>query len=126
MNHGPYIRSQREAWLKKLLQIQVDINKNGPEEFESLELITLDELKEIRRIWVKEKHEFVDSLPGIYEEVMGKPFPDDSLYITSSFRNDEWNILKRVCEENPLPIQSDNDVKRIKYNAEAPEHDSEA
>ena len=124
LNHGPYVRSQREAWLKRLLQIQLDINRDGPEEFADLELITIEELKEIRRIWVKEKHEFADTLPGIYEEVMGKPFPDDSLYITSSFRKPEWDILKQVCADNTVPMQNDETVQPIVYNEEAPEHDS--
>lgn len=124
LNHGPYVRSQREAWLKRLLQIQLDINRDGPEEFADLELITIEELKEIRRIWVKEKHEFADTLPGIYEEVMGKPFPDDSLYITSSFRKPEWDILKQVCADNTVLMQNDETVQPIVYNEEAPEHDS--
>lgn len=59
-------------WLRELLEIQVDINENGPEEFENLELITLPELRNIRRIWVYDKHEFEDSVPRIYEEVTGK------------------------------------------------------
>lgn len=124
LNHGPYVRSQREDWLRRLLQIQLDINREGPEEFADLELITIEELKEIRRIWVKEKHEFADTLPGIYEEVMGKPFPDDSLYITSSFRKPEWDILKQVCADNTVPMQNDETVQPIVYNEEAPEHDS--
>ena len=47
----------------------------GPQEFRNLQLITLEELDEIRRIWLHEKHEFDDSLPRIYEEVTGEPFP---------------------------------------------------
>lgn len=124
LNHGPYIRIQRETWLKKLLQIQLNINRNGPKEFANLELITIEELKEIRRIWVKEKHEFADTLPGIYEEVMGKPFPDDSLYITSPFRKMEWDILKQVCNDNTIPVQNDETIQPTVYNKEAPEHES--
>ena len=40
-------------------------------------LITIDELKFIRRLWLDEKHEFDDALPQIYEEVTGKTFEDD-------------------------------------------------
>ena len=32
----------------------------------------MDELREIRRIWLQEKHEFQDSLPRIFEEVTGR------------------------------------------------------
>lgn len=97
LNHGPYKKEVRAEWLRKLLEIQVDINKNGPEEFASLELITIPELAEIRRIWVNEKHEFDDELPKIYKEVMGVPFPDKSLYKTTSYSKVEWDILKKVC-----------------------------
>ena len=76
LHHGPYKKEIREQWLKELLEIQVGINTNGPEEFSDLELITLPELRCIRRIWVFDKHEFDDSLPDIYESVMHKPFSD--------------------------------------------------
>ncbi len=74
LNHGPYKKEVREMWLEKLLQMQADINQNGPEEFENLELITIPELIEIRKIWVNENHEFDDSLPKIYEKVLGSLF----------------------------------------------------
>lgn len=97
LNHGPYNKETRSNWLRKLLEMQVEINENGPEEFENLELITIEELAEIRRIWVNEKHEFDDELPRIYEDVMGVSFPDKSLYKASSYGKDEWDILKNVC-----------------------------
>lgn len=97
LNHGPYSKETREMWLEKLLNMQIEINENGPEEFDELELITIPELVEIRKIWVNENHEFDDSLPKIYEKVMGKPFPDKSVYTSTSFREMEWSILKNVC-----------------------------
>ena len=102
LHHGPYKKEVREEWLRRLLEIQAVINTNGPEEFAELELITLPELRAIRRIWVNEKHEFDDSLPGIYERVLGKPFPDPEWFGSSTFGRDEWEILKQVCQEqNP-------------------------
>ena len=59
-----------------LLEIQKNINENGPEEYRNLELIRLPELRAIRRIWVNDKHEFDDKLPSIYEDVMGRVFED--------------------------------------------------
>ena len=97
--HGPYKQEYREAWLKELLKIQKDINDMGPEEFRDLELITIPELRNIRRIWVFEKHEFLDSLPTIYEEVMGKEFPDPEWLAPEAFKSEEWGILKEVVEE---------------------------
>ena len=37
--HGPYKKEFREQWLKRLLEIQQDINEEGPEEFRNLKLI---------------------------------------------------------------------------------------
>ena len=102
LHHGPYKKEIREKWLGRLLEIQADINANGPEEFADLELITMPELRAIRRIWVNEKHEFDDSLPGIYEEKFGKPFHDPEWFGSGTFGYDEWETLKQVCAElNP-------------------------
>lgn len=98
LNYGPYTKATREMWLEKLLQKQIDINEHGPEGFDYLELITIPELIEIRKIWVAENHEFDDSLPVIYERVMGKPFPDKSVYTSTSFKKKEWDLLRRICE----------------------------
>lgn len=97
--HGPYKKEVREKWLERLLSIQKDINENGPEEFKNLELIRLEELKTIRRIWVNDKHEFDDALPKIYERVLGKAFIDPTWIHNENFESEEWEILKKVCSE---------------------------
>lgn len=97
--HGPYKKEVREAWLTRLLQIQYEINKDGPEEYHDLELIRKEELRAIRRIWVFDKHEFDDSLPRIYEGVMGVPFDDATWIHEENFGKEEWDILKQVCQE---------------------------
>ncbi|WP_029072271.1 DNA phosphorothioation system sulfurtransferase DndC [Kandleria vitulina] len=97
--HGPYKKEWREKWLRRLLEIQKDINENGPKEYENLELITIPELRTIRRIWVNEKHEFDDSLPLIYKEVMGKEFDDPDWISSESFGKAEWEILEEVTKE---------------------------
>lgn len=97
--HGPYKKEVREHWLERLLTIQKNINETGPEEFSDLELIRLEELQEIRRIWVNDKHEFDDSLPKIYEKVLGKPFVDPTWLHNENFEAEEWKILKEVCEQ---------------------------
>ena len=98
LHHGPYKKEIREQWLKELLEIQRNINENGPEAFRDLELITVPELRCIRRIWVHDKHEFDDSLPRIYEEVMGKPFEDPEWIGSPAFGKDEWELLKEACD----------------------------
>lgn len=99
LHHGPYKKEVREQWLRELLEIQHNINENGPKEFADLELITLAELRNIRRIWVFEKHEFDDSLPGIYEAVMKKSFDDSEWIGSETYGYIEWNILKETCQE---------------------------
>mgnify|MGYP004447222197 FL=1 len=99
LHHGPYKQEWREHWLKRLLEIQKEINENGPEEFADLELITDAELREIRRIWVYQKHEFNDSLPRIYEEVTGKAFSDPKWTAPGPFGQEEWDLLKELCSE---------------------------
>jgi len=99
LHHGPYKKEIRENWLRRLLEIQVEMYKNGPEEFEDLELITLPELRKIRRIWVYNKHEFDDSLPQIYESILGKPFSDPDWIGSEGFRKEEWDILRDVCKD---------------------------
>ena len=99
LHHGPYKKEWREKWLRKLLEMQIQINTEGPEEFENLELITLPELQAIRRIWVFDKHEFDDSLPGIYQDVTGKEFADPEWVGSEAFRKEEWDILREVCAD---------------------------
>lgn len=95
--HGPYNKDTREKWLKRLLEIQRDINLNGPEEFRGLELIRPQELRAIRRIWVNEKHEFDDSVPQIYKDVMEMSFEDPEWIHNDNFGQEEWQILEKVC-----------------------------
>jgi len=61
---GPYKKDAREYWLRRVLETQTQLREIGPEEFRSIELITMDELQEIRRLWRFEKHEFDDSVLG--------------------------------------------------------------
>jgi len=97
--HGPYKKEVREEWLKMLLELQKDINIKGPKEFRSLQLITLEELNLIRQIWLDEKHEFDDSLPQIYEEVLGAPFKVHRPSSDLSFGKSEWELLAEVCRD---------------------------
>ena len=109
LHHGPYLKEWREQWLRELLQKQREINEYGPEEFSDYELITQAELQNIRRIWVFDKHEFDDSLPRIYEEVMGKPFEDPDWIRSDSYGKKEWDLLGQVCDEiaeNNLYLQA--------------------
>lgn len=93
---GPYRKEWREHWLRRLLSIQEEIRRIGPDDVKNLELITMDEMREIRRIWLYEKHEFDDSLPSIYEQSTGREFPSEAAD-DAVLRNDDWELLKDVC-----------------------------
>lgn len=93
---GPYRKKWREHWLRRVLEAQMLARRLGPPEVQDLELISLPELHEIRRIWLYEKRQFDDTVPTIYEEATGRPFPkatsDDGL-----LRRDDWSILEETC-----------------------------
>lgn len=94
---GPYKQPVREGWLLELLRTQRWLRDKGPEYVRDVELITLDELQEIRRIWVVEKHEIEDRLPALYEEAIGAPYPGKAFYENSALRSDQLQTLKDVC-----------------------------
>ena len=62
-----------------------------------IELITLEELQEIRRIWVVDKHELEDSLPRIYREATGTDYPGRQLDDNLVIGEDEMNVLAELC-----------------------------
>lgn len=103
--HGPYMQAFREDLLKKLLEAQLWIQEHGPESVRNLELISIEELKKIRDIWVEDKHEVEDSLPHIYEQTMGKPFPDEKRYSLSGLGYEEMVLLKECCGEDEIHYQ---------------------
>lgn len=103
--HGPYKQSVRENLLRRLLEAQQWIRANGPEEVRNIDLITLDELKKIREIWVEEKHEVEDSLPFIYEEVTGELFPDEKRFNLSGLGYEEMQLLKECCNGDEIHYQ---------------------
>jgi DNA sulfur modification protein DndC len=101
---GPYIQSFREELLKKVLEAQVAVQKMGPQEVKDLELLPLEELEEIRRIWLEEKLEVEDSLPAIYEKVLKKPYPGERRAHHPVLNKTVLDKLKTYCSQ-----QDDND-----------------
>lgn len=97
--HGPYTKEVREDFLRKLLELDLLIHEIGPEEIQDVPLITMEELRYIRKLWLDEKREFDDSLPRIYEEVMGKPFVDPAIKTNKYYGKAEWDLLQEVCNE---------------------------
>jgi DNA sulfur modification protein DndC len=97
--HGPYKQTYREELLRGLLQAQKKVNEEAPDKVK-FDLFTLEDLEEIRRIWLFEKHEIEDSVPRIYEEVMGTPYPAPPLDETQVFNAGDIDVLREITAEN--------------------------
>ncbi|HHV41798.1 MAG TPA: DNA phosphorothioation system sulfurtransferase DndC [Clostridiaceae bacterium] len=110
---GPYTKEWREYWLRRLLEIEKLIQETAPEEFKDIQLIRQEELDEIRRIWLEDKNEFDDSLPGIYLEATGKPFVTEKIPLLGPFGKKEWDLLHEVCEENDLLFELQRSLLNI-------------
>lgn len=97
--HGPYTKKTREYFLRRLLEVEKLVHEIGPVEIREVPLITMDELGYIRQIWLDEFHEFDDSLPGIYEDVTGKPYVDGMISKNKYFGAEEAALLEDVCSK---------------------------
>lgn len=102
---GPYTQSSREKWLRRVLEAQTWVRRNGPAHVRDIELITMAELQEIRRIWVMEKHEVEDSLPGIYRDVTGEPYPAPVLEESTLLSADDMKLLRQICGDDQLRFE---------------------
>jgi DNA sulfur modification protein DndC len=97
---GPYVQQFREELLEKVLKAQQAVQQLGPEQVKNLELITLEELEEIRRNWLEEKLEIEDNLPGIYERILGKVYPGKKRAHHPILNKQVLNKLKKRCMEH--------------------------
>ena len=64
---GPYTMEARAEILTELLKVQKELKHPDDPHYE---LIRIDELKEIRKVWFK-TGEWEDIMPAIFEEIMG-------------------------------------------------------
>lgn len=103
--HGPYKQVAREKWLRRLLEVQRHVRDHGPPDVRDIQLITLPELSEIRRIWVIDKHELEDSLPRIYEEALGQPYPGPLIEESAVFGDEDMALLREACGGDALCFQ---------------------
>lgn len=88
--------------LEKLLHTQAKVRRNGPDPNE--ELISEEELHEIRRIWRTERQDWDDSVPQIFREVnsydLDWPVDDDG-----HFDTDDKEMLASICREYDVPFE---------------------
>lgn len=102
--HGPYKQSYRERLLRELLRAQRLVHEKAPDNVQ-FDLLELEDLEEIRRIWVFEKHEIEDSVPRIYEEVMGVPYPAPRQDESQVFDAGDIELLREITARDDDPDQ---------------------
>ena len=112
---GPYTQTAREMWLRRVLQAQRWVRENGPEQVRSIELVTVAELAEIRRIWVVEKHEIEDLLPGIYEDETGDSYPDAGDQNNGPLGSEGLEALKEVCGDDSLHYELTRNLLSLEW-----------
>ncbi|QAV26937.1 DNA phosphorothioation system sulfurtransferase DndC [Neobacillus thermocopriae] len=97
---GPYTLEHRKEILKKLLETERDLQHPNHSEYE---LITLEELKEIRRIWFN-KGDWEDSVLTIYEEVYGKK-PKWNIEKNEFMESEDIQLLKQLCIQEEIEFE---------------------
>jgi DNA sulfur modification protein DndC len=99
---GPYTFEYSKSLLRKLLEAQKSVRKNGPNP--NFSLILPEELHEIRRIWMTQRSDWDDSVAKIYKEVTGETldWTKDDL---GSFSKNEQELLKKICDKQKLPLR---------------------
>ena len=111
---GPYKQSSREHLLRRVLGVEKRVREHGPPYVRGINLISIEELREIRRIWVVEKHEMEDRLPQIYEAVYGHAFPetfDDGRV----FGSEEIGLLRDLCAGHDLHFELTRNLLDIEW-----------
>jgi len=97
---GPYKLSVRKDLLRRLLETQQLVRRNGPNPHEHL--ISKEELEQIRRIWRSEAQDWEDSVPKIYKDVTGEELEwlaDEQ----PAFSSEERHLLDAICSKNDVP-----------------------
>jgi len=92
---GPYKFSYCKELLLELLNIQKNFDKKGID----FQVIKESEIHEIRKIWRNERNDWEDSIPKMYESVLGKSLD----WVQDDFGNfsvSERELLKGICIKN--------------------------
>lgn len=111
--HGPYTQQRREFLLRELLQTQKLVQESDHKQGTQLiELISVDELDEIRRLWVEEKGEIEDLVPKIYADVLGVAYPGRDLEQVPLDRGD-LAILQQVSTEVETETEAAQELYKL-------------
>ncbi len=83
---------------RRLLQTQLKLQEHHP----NFTIVSMDELREIRRLWLTERQDWEDALPQIYADVNGHPAQWDINDVSRPGRL-EFDLLQRLTREHELP-----------------------
>jgi DNA sulfur modification protein DndC len=101
---GPYTKTSREEWLRKLFQAQNKIRNNNqlPKDLKKIQLINQEELDQIRKIWFYDKLETDDVLPTICEQEVKGEYTFEPLEDSHVFDHEILKILKETCGQDEM------------------------
>lgn len=92
---GPFTMETRKEVLRRLLQLEVETG---------FELITMDELKMIDKMWEDEGDLSRRALVDIYAEVKGTQLPWDS-YRQAKYDEETLALLQNLCKKYEVPFE---------------------
>ena len=92
---GPFTMEARKEMLRRLLELEVETG---------LDLISLEELKAIDRMWDDEGDLSRRALVEMYYEIKGKRLPWDNFKVPV-FSSDVIEQIKKHCEENDVEFE---------------------
>jgi DNA sulfur modification protein DndC len=98
---GPYTLDFCKSLLKRLLETQIQVQREAPPGEDTL-LIQDAELHEIRRLWRAERGDWADSVPQIVREVLGRDLNwviEDSVILTA----EDGRLLEEICVSADVP-----------------------
>ena len=98
--HGPYTLDFCKEILRRLLSTQQKVHDEKPDL--DIKLITDEELEEIRKIWRTERQDWGDTVPKIYQEIVGHR--DWIIDNADSFTETDKKILEAVCSEQEVSV----------------------
>lgn len=120
--HGPYLRAVRHEFLRQLLEIQESLKNSRLDHVRDVSLITDGELREIRRIWVIDKHEFEDALPSIYAQVTGREYPFLGDLSPGPFGQAEWELLEALCGDDYVFLELLSSLLHLEHTLKGDAH----
>jgi len=103
-NKGLLWRTYTLDFSKEMLRRLLETQSKVQEYDSGFILISEDELKEIRRLWLTERQDWEDSMPQVYTEVTGRTISWDFNDVGTPGQL-EFELLKRVAQKHNVPIR---------------------